>query len=38
MSFSVPHLESKKNATLGGSRLQGFALLESPAPAAHWLG
>jgi len=28
----------KKTATLGRSRLQGFALLESPAPAARWLG
>jgi len=28
----------RKNATLGRSRLQGLALLESPAPAARWLG
>lgn len=36
LSFSVPHLD--RIATQWRSRLQGLALLESPAPAARWLG
>jgi len=35
---SLPVPRFRENATTGQSRLQGLALLESPWPAAYWLG